>query len=136
MIRAALALAAWGALTAPSEDRTAITRVDPLSVQDDDFARHRDAGEWRGLRVDRIDFRVERATWRLWRIADTAHPHGPLWFVPHDNENAGFEAALRDGQHSLARDLLTARLARKPGSARVMQDLGRCDTARAQVRGV
>jgi len=32
--------------------------------------------------------------WRLWRIANHRHPHGPLWFVPHDNENAGFEAGL------------------------------------------
>ena len=36
------------------------------------------------------------------------------------------EAALRDGQRSLARELLTARLAGKPGSARTRRDLGRC----------
>lgn len=94
MTRAGLILAAWGALTAPSIDRTATVRVDPLTVQDDDFTRHRDPAEWRGLAVDRIDFRVERATWRLWRIANTRRSRGPLWFVPHDNENAGFEAAL------------------------------------------
>ena len=36
------------------------------------------------------------------------------------------EAALRDGQRSLARGLLTARLERKPGSARIARDLARC----------
>ena len=36
------------------------------------------------------------------------------------------EAALRDGQRSLARALLTTRLASKPGSARARRDLGRC----------
>lgn len=87
----------WLALSGADADPdafTAITRVDPLTIQDDDFARHRDSAEWRGLTVDRIEFRNERTAWRLWRVADPARPKGPLWFVPHDNENAGFEAAL------------------------------------------
>lgn len=70
------------------------TRVDPLTEQDDDFARHRSPATWRGLTVERIDFAEERATWRLYRIADPRRRQGPLWFVPHDDENAGFEAAL------------------------------------------
>ena len=36
------------------------------------------------------------------------------------------EAALRDGQRSLARDLLTPRLDRKPESAQIRRDLARC----------
>lgn len=68
--------------------------VDPLTIQDDDFARHRDARVWRGLAVTKIEFREERGAWRLFRIANVARPRGPLWFVPHDNENAGFEAGL------------------------------------------
>ena len=36
------------------------------------------------------------------------------------------EAALRDGQRSLARDLLAARLERKPESAQIRRDLARC----------
>lgn len=72
-----------------------VTRVDPLTITgDDDFARHPDAATWAGLTVSRIDFSEERATWRLYKIQDRARPRGPLWFVPHDNENAGFEAAL------------------------------------------
>lgn len=86
------AAAAWLALAGPSEPHAAITPVDPLTVQDDDFARHRDPAEWKGLKVSRIEFREERAAWRLWRIASARK--GPLWFVPHDNENGGFEAAL------------------------------------------
>ena len=70
------------------------TRLDPLTIDTDDFARHRDPATWRGLTVDRLDFAEERARWRLYRIADRKRPHGPLWFVPHDDENAGFEAAL------------------------------------------
>lgn len=68
--------------------------VDPLTIQDDDFARHRDPETWRGLAVTQIEFREERGAWRLFRIANVKKPRGPLWFVPHDNENAGFEAAL------------------------------------------
>ncbi len=69
-------------------------RVDPLTLAHNDFARHRSPATWRGLTVTRIDFSEERATWRMYRIADPKRPHGPLWFVPHDDENAGFEAAL------------------------------------------
>jgi len=91
------AVAGWFTLSAADADPeklTVVTRVDPLTIQDDDFARHRDTAEWQGLTVERIEFQNERTSWRLWRIADPAHPKGPLWFVPHDNENAGFEAAL------------------------------------------
>ncbi|WP_448664265.1 hypothetical protein ACG3SL_06200 [Sphingomonas sp. CJ20] len=87
--------ALWLALSGASDpDRPTITPVNPLTVQDDDFARHRDPAEWKGLKVSRIAFREERGDWRMWRIVNTARPRGPLWFVPHDNENAGFEAAL------------------------------------------
>lgn len=102
MRRPLLALAAAGAwlallgADADPETVTVVTRIDPLTVRDDDFARHRDPAEWEGLSVESIEFRNERAKWRLWRIADPARRKGPLWFVPHDNENAGFEAALAE----------------------------------------
>jgi hypothetical protein len=87
---------AWLTLASasPGDPGTRVTPVDPLTVQDDDFARHRDPADWKGLTVSRIEFREERAAWRLWRIHNSRRPKGPLWFVPHDNENAGFEAGL------------------------------------------
>ena len=96
MIRALFLSGLWLTLASATVGDPAkrVTRVDPLAVQDDDFARHRDLAEWKGLVVARIEFREERAAWRLWRIANARHSHGPLWFVPHDNENAGFEAGL------------------------------------------
>ena len=69
-------------------------RIDPLMVAHEDFARHRSPATWRGFTVERVDFAEERARWRLYRITDPRRPRGPLWFVPHDDENAGFEAAL------------------------------------------
>ncbi|MCW3837738.1 hypothetical protein ACFQ1E_16965 [Sphingomonas canadensis] len=91
--RLALALLAIGICTSAARGQVTAP-VDPLTVADDDFARHRDPAEWRGLRVTRMEFTEERAAWRLWRIADPARPRGPLWFVPHDDENAAFDAAL------------------------------------------
>jgi hypothetical protein len=84
----------WAALASasPADDGATVTPVDPLRVADDDFARHRDPAEWRGLQVSQVEFRAERGRWRLFRIASGRA--GPLWFVPHDNENAGFEAGL------------------------------------------
>lgn len=81
-------------LSAMPDPAVRTVRIDPLTIDDDDFARHADPTSWRGLAVSRIEFREERAAWRLFRIANMGKPRGPLWFVPHDNENAAFEAAL------------------------------------------
>ena len=68
--------------------------VDPLTVIDDDFARHRDPAVWRGLSVRRISFVEQQASWRVFRIANDRKPAGPLWVILHDNENATFAAGL------------------------------------------
>ena len=60
----------------------------------DDFTRLADPALWDGLTVTRIEFRDDRTFWRLYRIDNQRKPHGPLWFVPHDNENAAFQAAV------------------------------------------
>ena len=86
-----LALAALLALG--SADPGGVT-VDPLTLQDDDFARHRDPAIWQGLKVERIEFREDRVRWRLHRITSIARPKGPLWLVLHDNEHGAFDAAL------------------------------------------
>jgi hypothetical protein len=72
-----------------------VTPVDPLIMGTDDFLRLADPGLWRGLDVKRVEFRDDRAFWRLYRIVNTRQPDGPLWFVPHDNENAAFQAAIQ-----------------------------------------
>ncbi len=82
-------------LLPPIEPDTAvIAPVDPMTVIDDDFARHRDPSIWQGLTVQRIGFHEAMTGWRLWRIVNRAHDPGPLWIVPHDNENATFSAAI------------------------------------------
>ncbi|MGL4313240.1 MAG: hypothetical protein ACRCSO_04560 [Sphingomonas sp.] len=75
-------------------DAAARARVDPLTINNDDFLRMRDPALWRDLMVERIGF-VDGATgWRLWRIANRPRPAGPLWIIPHDDENAAFLAAI------------------------------------------
>lgn len=68
--------------------------IDPLTVDDEDFARHRDPREWAGLAVRRFIFSDGTMNWRVWRIVNEQHRDGPLWVLPHDNENATFGAAL------------------------------------------
>jgi hypothetical protein len=80
---------------AAGPDATAtIASIDPMTVDDDDFERQHDPAVWQGLDVQRIGFREGATGWRLWRIANPAKPDGPLWVIPHDDENATFAAAI------------------------------------------
>lgn len=90
---AALLLAGVLGAATPAQQGAA-DPVDPLTVADADFARHRDPALWQGLAVTRIAVEEGPVSWRFFRIANLAHPDGPLWVVTHDNENATFAAAL------------------------------------------
>lgn len=68
--------------------------IDPLTVDDEDFARHRNPAEWAGLSVRRLIFSDGELNWTVWRIVNDQRRDGPLWVLPHDNENATFGAAL------------------------------------------
>ncbi|MBS0478835.1 MAG: hypothetical protein JSR79_05995 [Proteobacteria bacterium] len=82
------------AASAQTAPQRIVTPVDPLVMGTDDFTRLADPALWDGLTVTRIEFRDDRAFWRLYRIDNIRKPAGPLWFVPHDNENAAFQAAI------------------------------------------
>ncbi|OYY89654.1 MAG: hypothetical protein B7Y45_11025 [Sphingomonas sp. 28-66-16] len=75
-------------------DLVSIAAIDPMHVIDDDFARLRDPALWQGLSVQRIGLREGDTAWRLWRIVNRTRRTGPLWVIPHDNENATFAAAV------------------------------------------
>ncbi len=89
-----LSLLAASAASAQAAPQRIVTPVDPLTMGTDDFIRLADPALWDGLTVTRIEFRDDRAFWRLYRIDNPRNPNGPLWFVPHDNENAAFQAAV------------------------------------------
>lgn len=71
-----------------------VTPVDPMTMATDDFTRLASPAVWDGLSVTRVEFREDRAFWRIYRIVNLRKPNGPLWFVPHDNENGAFQAAV------------------------------------------
>ncbi|QDZ07232.1 hypothetical protein FPZ24_06845 [Sphingomonas panacisoli] len=94
MTKALLILLSLLTASAAVAQQRIVTPVDPLTMGTDDFARLADPALWDGLTVTRIEFRDDRAFWRLYRIDNARKPDGPLWFVPHDNENAAFQAAI------------------------------------------
>lgn len=78
----------------PADMAPVVEAIDPFTVVDEDFAYNRDPETWASLSVSRISFREGAVTWRVWRIANLRHRDGPLWVLPHDNENSTFAAAL------------------------------------------
>jgi hypothetical protein len=94
------------------------------SVGDDDINRHAiDARFFDGLNIAQTRFTENGFNWHLIRFTNTAKPDGPLWVVPHDDENAAFEsmiAALRlYGGTGIA-------INSGPGSDRRQAGYGRC----------
>jgi hypothetical protein len=66
---------------------------------DDDIIRHASNADYlSGITVTQTHFAENGFNWHLIRFTNAAKPEGPLWVVPHDDENAAFEsmiAALR-----------------------------------------
>ncbi len=93
-LAALLAPVAHAQLVEPLPFQKIVTPVDPLQMGTDDFTRLASPAIWDGLGVSRIEFRDERAFWRVYRVVNLRRTAGPLWFVPHDNENAAFQAAV------------------------------------------
>ena len=72
--------------------------VDPAqlqALQDDDIERHRSKeGSFDGLEISETRFSENGFDWHLLRFANAAKSDGPFWVVPHDDENAAFDAML------------------------------------------
>ena len=62
---------------------------------DEDIHRHAsDVNYLDGLGVAEVKFAENGFNWQLIRFTNLAKPDGPLWMVPHDDENAAFEAMI------------------------------------------
>jgi len=46
------------------------------------------------LCADRITFKEGKRTWTFLLVWNTSHPKGPFWYLPHDNEESAFDAAV------------------------------------------
>jgi hypothetical protein len=69
--------------------------VDITVVADDDIARHRgEPAHLAGIAVTERRFTERGFNWHVLRFINNAKPDGPLWVVPHDDENAAFEGAI------------------------------------------
>lgn len=72
-----------------------IAKNDIALLHDDDLGRHKtEVGYLDGLDVSHQRFSENGFDWHLIRFANRLNPDGPLWMVPHDDENAAFEAAI------------------------------------------
>jgi hypothetical protein len=87
------------AIMPPALATTNWEAANPSSLVDDDIIRHTgDPGYLSGITVTQTRFTENGFNWHLIRFTNSAKPDGPLWVVPHDDENAAFEsmiAALR-----------------------------------------
>jgi hypothetical protein len=65
------------------------------TIIDDDIARHTsDSGYFTGINVTQTRFTENGFDWHLIRFTNSTKPDGPLWVVPHDDENAAFESMI------------------------------------------
>lgn len=92
VVAAAALLFAWPAQAQPTSNWNT---VDIAAVADDDIARHRaEPAYLAGIEVTERRFSERGFNWHMLRFANSAKPDGPLWVVPHDDENAAFEGAI------------------------------------------
>lgn len=97
-LRSALLLAGALSATLASAEQVKWAEVsgnDLVAIQDDDIRRHAgDPDFFEGLKIEQRLFVENGFRWQLLRFTHSAKPDGPLWMVPHDNENAAFDAVI------------------------------------------
>jgi hypothetical protein len=72
-----------------------VAKADIAGLQDDDLNRHSaDPVYLDGLTVSQSRFSENGFDWHILKFANAEKPAGQLWAVPHDDENAAFEAAI------------------------------------------
>lgn len=72
-----------------------VGKAEIAQLNDDDLGRHAGEGGYlEGLDVSERRFSENGFDWHLIRFVNSAKPDGPLWMVPHDDENPAFEAAI------------------------------------------
>lgn len=95
-MRYLLALALAAAAPTASAHRVFVGNVvDIVTIADDDIARHRsDPNYLDGIEVREMKFSENGFDWHILRFANKSKYDGPLWLVPHDDENAAFEGMI------------------------------------------
>jgi hypothetical protein len=66
-----------------------------LKLVDDDIGRNIGVADYfDGIAISEYRFSENGFDWHLIRFASASKPEGPLWMVPHDDENAAFDAMI------------------------------------------
>jgi hypothetical protein len=55
---------------------------------------HRNYQAIRTLCIYRVTFSEHQHRWDMLLVTNPHKPHGPFWFLPHDNENSAFDTAV------------------------------------------
>lgn len=90
-----LLISIGSAAAADATDWASIAAENLRDLHDDDLDRHASDPDFlTGLAVSEQRFSEAGFDWHLIRLVNSEKPIGPLWAVPHDDENAAFEAAI------------------------------------------
>lgn len=116
------AASAWHA--EPEVKWQEVARTDIAKLQDDDLVRHAAEPDFMGgVTVSETRFSEAGFNWHLLRFVNAAKPVGPLWVVPHDDENAAFDSAIAALK---AHGGVAIVVNSGPGSSRMQSGQGTC----------
>lgn len=72
-----------------------VSSKERTKLMDDDVQRHTgDSSYWDGIVISEKKFSEAGFNWHLLRFSSIENPHTIIWVVPHDDENAAFEAMI------------------------------------------
>jgi hypothetical protein len=79
----------------PAVRATEWNAASPSALQDDDLARHASEPEYlKDIELSELRFSENGFDWHLLRFTNPARPDGPLWVVPHDDEDVAFDSMV------------------------------------------
>lgn len=109
-----------------------VAKADIAQLNDDDLGRHAAEDSYLdGLDLSERRFSENGFDWHLIRFVNSAKPDGPLWMVPHDDENPAFEAAIiAVKEHGGVAIMVNS----GPGSARRQAGSGSCGVRPEQTK--
>jgi len=55
---------------------------------------YRNTQALKGLCINQIAFKEGKYVWKMLLVTHPKAPKGPFWFLPHDNEQSAFDAAV------------------------------------------
>jgi hypothetical protein len=101
-----------------------VATVDIAKLADDDLVRHAAEPDFLdGVTLSETRFAEAGFNWHLLRFVNEAKPSGPLWVVPHDDENAAFDSAIAALKTYGGVAIVVNS---GPGSSRMQTGLGTC----------